>query len=247
MNDILIRHLKDLADRSYSHGIFTFSNFLREEEQAELLEAGLGYAAIMLYGGTETSDRCVCRFGNPEVMGYDEPFPIVCLKLEPLMMKFGEELSHRDYLGSLMNLGIERELIGDILIDGKNAYIFCMDHIADYIAEKLGTVRHTSVKISLLDDAPEDIRPNLESVQITAPSERLDAVIARLYNMSRNQSQALFAEKKVFVNGRQCEKSSIVCKAGDKVSVRGFGKFIYDSPAGLTGKGRWRISIQRYI
>ena len=247
MNDVLIRHLKDLADRSYSHGIFTFSNFLREEEQAELLDAGLGFAGITLYGGRENSDRCVCRFGSPDALGYDEPFPIVCLKLEPLVEKFGEELSHRDYLGALMNLGIERELLGDILISGKIAYVFCIDRIADYIAEKLSTVRHTSISVTAMAEAPEDIQPRLENIQITAPSERLDAVIARLYNLSRNQSQALFTEKKVFVNGRQCDKPSLVCKADDKVSVRGYGKFIYDSPAGLTGKGRYRISIKRFI
>lgn len=70
---------------------------------------------------------------------------MVCARISPVFDKFAEELSHRDYLGALMNLGIERHLIGDILIDGRYAYIFCMEHIIGVIKEQLDQVRHTRV------------------------------------------------------------------------------------------------------
>ena len=247
-DEILLGHIKDLAERSYARGIYTCSGFLREEELSYLLsnEREFGYAGFSVSGGIENASRCVMRFGNPDTTGYDEPFPIACLKIEPLSEKFGEALSHRDYLGALMNLGIERELIGDILIDGKTAYVFCMEHIADFICDGLPRVRHTQVKISVLNEVPENLSPKLESRQIIASSERLDAVIAKLFNLSRTQSQRMFSEKKVFVNGRICEKPDIVCREGDKVSVRGCGKFIYEAAQGVTGKGRQRIAVSVY-
>lgn len=244
----LAGHFRDLAQRSYTSNMYTFSEFLGEGELDLLmrLEKELSYAGLTLSGGIPSADRVVARFGRPEDLGYEEDFPIVCLKIEPVIVKFGEELSHRDYLGALMSLGIERDLLGDIRINEKTAYLFCMDHIADYIIRNLTSVRHTNVRIAVMQEIPEAAGPRFENQTIIAASERLDAVIARLYNLARSKSQDLFRSEKVFVNGKQCENSSLVCKAGDKISVRGFGKFVYLGSEGLTGKGRSRISVNLY-
>ena len=250
MNELtqLTSHLKDLANRSFQNSIYTFSSFLSEEELAVLfqLEKELSYAGITIYGGTEEASRCMVRFGKETELGYNVNFPIQCLKIEPLSLKFGEELSHRDYLGAFMSLGIERNLLGDIMIDKKTAYAFCSEHIADFISEKLTQIRHTSVRITILEECPQALQPQFEAITIIAPSERLDAIISKIYNLSRSQSLTLFRSKKIFINGRQCENNSIVPKDGDRISVRGFGKFIYDSIASVTGKGRFRISIRLY-
>ncbi len=248
-NDILLNHLRDLAERSYSNNMYTFSNFLSESELAEFMsiEKELNYAGIMISGGIESSERCVVRFGRESDLGYDQPFPISCLIVQPLIKKFGEDLNHRDYLGALMNLGIERELLGDIIISDKTAYIFCIDHIADYIKENLVQIRHTSVKADIADSLPETITPRLDRRQLIISSERLDAVISKLYNLSRNQAQELFRGKKVFVNGLQCENTSYFPKPDSRISVRGFGKFIYVGMDGMTGKGRHKVNVDVYI
>ena len=245
---IFAGHLRDLAERSWQNNQYTFTNFL-DEAQISLflsLEHELAFAGLELYGGVEHADRCVARFGKEEVLGYTQPFPISCLQVQPVMEKFGENLSHRDYLGALMNLGLERDLLGDIYVHEKTAFVFCLDHIAEYITENLHTVRHTDVKISILEDIPEMAGPILEEKVIITASERLDAVICKVYNFSRSQSLSLLTQGKVLVNGKQVMKGSIVCRSGDKISVRGYGKFIYDNQEGTTGKGRCRCRIRIY-
>lgn len=247
--DILLNHLRDLAERSYSNNMYTFSSFLSESEIAEFMsiEKELCYAGITISGGIETAERGVVRFGRESDLGYDQPFPISCLIVQPLMKKFGEALSHRDYLGALMSLGIERELLGDIIVSDKTAYIFCLEHIADYIKEKLVQIKHTSVKVEITYSLPEDIAPHIDRRQLIVFSERLDAVISKLYNLSRSQAQELFKSRKIFVNGLQCENTSYSPKPDSRISVRGYGKFIYTGMDGMTGKGRCRVNVDIYI
>ena len=241
-------HLKDLAERSYQNNLYTFTNFLDEAQISQLrsMERELSYAGLTLFGGSEHADRCVARFGREDALGYDQPFPILCLCIAPSMEKYGEVLSHRDYLGALMSLGVERDLIGDIYVAEKTAYVFCLEHIADYIKENLTTVRHTDVRVSILEHAPETAGPVLEKRMIIVASERLDAVISQVFGLSRSRSLSLFPQGKVFVNGRQISNNSTTCHPSDKISARGYGKFIYDGLEGTTGKGRLRILLRVY-
>ena len=218
-------HLKDLAERSWQNNLYTFTHFLDEAQISTLLmmEKELSYAGLTLSGGTEHADRCMARFGREETLGYIQPFPIACLQVAPSMEKFGENLSHRDYLGALMSLGVERDLLGDIYVQGKTAYVFCMDHIADYIRQNLTSVRHTDVIVTIKEQVPESAGPVLEERIITAASGRLDAVLSRVCNLSRSQSLSLVTQGKVFLNGRQIANNSVPCHPGDKVSVRGYG------------------------
>jgi len=241
-------HLKDLAGQSFHRQIYTYTNFLGEGEQRVMktLEKDLAYTGITLFGGIEHAERCIVRFGRPEDLGYEEPFPVTCIKVEPVSQKYSESLTHRDYLGALLGLGVERDLIGDIYQDGLSAYVFCMEHIAGYFVQNLRQVKHTNVSVTVAESIPESIGPHLEERQIVAASERLDAVIAKIHHLSRSQSLSLFAGDKVFVNGRQCQTGSYVCKCGDQVSVRGYGKFLYQGMDRVTGKGRYRIRVQIY-
>ena len=115
------------------------------------------FAYPSTFGGSESSERQIIRFGSPEIFGYDDSFPISILKIAPLTPKFAQELEHRDYLGAIMNLGIERSLIGDILIKEKDAYIYCMNHIAEFITDNLTTVKHNHVRASVCDEIPDII------------------------------------------------------------------------------------------
>lgn len=246
--DILLqKRVTELAKRSFSQNIFTFTGFLSLSEQDLVyrLETELRYAGMTVFGGSESCDRKMVRFGSPEELGYEEAFPIACIAMEPLIEKFGENLSHRDYLGALMNLGIERETLGDIFIKGKIGYLFCLDRMADYIVEQLEQVRHTHIRCRRVEGA-DYIQKEIEEQILQAASERIDAVIAKLYHVSRTQSLEYFRGKKVYVNGRLCENNSYLLKENEEVSVRGYGKFLYQGVQSQTKKGKSVIKVGIY-
>ena len=245
---LLQKRFAELAKRSYTQNMFTFTDFLSLPELDLFYqnEPQLKFAGVTVFGGTDGADRKVIRFGNPEELGYEEPFPIVCIGIEPLIEKFGENLSHRDYLGALMNLGIERENLGDIFIKGKNGYVFCLERIADFIMENLTQIRHTHVKLRILETMEEFVQKEVEEIVVLSASERIDGVISKVYNMSRSQSIEYFRAKKIYVNSRLCENNSYQLKAGDVVSVRGYGKFVYNGVGYQTKKGKLSVKVGIY-
>lgn len=248
-DELLKKRLAELAKRSYQNNMYTFTGFLNANEQAVFfdMEKELSYAGCTLWGGTENSERRILRFGSEENLGYVEPFPIACITIKPLMQKFADNLSHRDFLGSLMNLGIERSVLGDIYVKDKGAYILCDENMAAYIAENLSRVKHTSMLCTVSSEMPPEIQPELQEMELIVSSDRADAVIAKAYQLSRSQSLELFRSKRIFVNGRQYENNSGILKPEDIVSVRGFGKFVYSGLVQETKKGRYKILIKKYI
>ena len=119
--ELLKKRFTELADRSYSESRYTFTNFLNLNEQSLFYltvkeNKGIKYT---ISGGISDAERVMVRFGDEAELGYEQQFPIAILSVSPLAVKYSEDLSHRDYLGALMNLGIEREMLGDIII-GKN-------------------------------------------------------------------------------------------------------------------------------
>lgn len=244
----LQRRLKELAERSDRQNIYTYTGFLgmAELDIFHQMERELSYAHPELFGGSEEAERLVIRFGDPEEMGYEDKFPITLLKIEPLLQKYADTLGHRDFLGALMNLGIERSTLGDIFVRDNCGYLFCLDSIADLILEELQKVRHTDVKCSRAE--ADEILEKREKIRqsLTVSSERADVIIASLYHFSRTQSMDLFRAQKVFVNGRICENNSCLLKKGDVVSVRGKGKFVYDGADRETKKGKLGVGVLLY-
>lgn len=245
---LLQKRFAELANRSYTQNMFTFTEFLSLPELDLFYqnEPQLKFAGVTVFGGTEGCDRKVIRFGNVEELGYDEPFPIVCIVIEPLIEKFGENLNHRDYLGALMNLGIERENLGDIFIKGKTGYVFCLERIAEYIMENLSQVRHTNVKLHVSEREEEFVQKEVEEMVVLSASERIDGVISKVYNLSRSQSIELFRGKRVYVNSRLCENNSYQLKVKDTVSLRGYGKFVYNGVGYQTKKGKLSVKVGIY-
>lgn len=244
----LQNRFRDLADKSYTQNVYAFTGFLSLAEQASFHEISreLGHVSWEFYGGSTDCERKMLRFGSREDLGYEEDFPIVCIHIVPLLKKFAEELSHRDYLGALMNLGIERTTLGDIFMKDKEAWLFCQESMADFICEKLDKVRHTNVRCVVVTAQEELPVKKPEQEEFTASSERLDGVIAKLYRLSREKSQGLLAEKKVYVDGRLTESPARVLKAGELVTVRGFGRFIYQGIKYETKKGKLCIAVEVY-
>ena len=146
-----------------------------------------------------------------------------------------------------MNLGIERDVLGDIIAKDNTGYVFCEDAMAEYLKDHLDRVKHTSVVCAIVKDCPEAAKPEFSEEELVVSSGRCDAVVAKVWNLSRSQSIELFRAKRIFVNGRQYENNSGVLKQGDVVSARGFGKVIFDGFLNETRKGRIRIRIRRYV
>ncbi|MCM1305216.1 MAG: YlmH/Sll1252 family protein [Lachnospiraceae bacterium] len=244
----LKNRFRDLADKSYSQGIYTFTGFLGlgELDIFYQMERELGYAGFALNGGCEGADRKMVRFGEEEQLGYELPFPIVCIRISPVNVRFADELSHRDFLGALMNLGIERSTVGDIRVGEKEACLFCVDSIAPFICENLAQVRHTHVKCSVTEDSAHFPQEEPVPVNIQVQSLRVDAVIARVYNMSREKSLDLFRAGKVYVEGRLCENNSRLLKPSETVNARGYGKFRIVGEPRETRKGKQAVDVAVY-
>jgi len=175
------------------------------------------------------------------------PFPISVIKAEPASQKYADKLTHRDFLGAILNLGIEREMLGDIVIIDNVGYIFALDSIADYIAENLIRVKHTDIRREIVYSLPEGELFKTERRTVQVSGERLDAIVARVFSLSRDDAQSLFKKRLVFASGKQIESASYTPKADEVVSVRGHGRFIYRGFASNTRKGKMNIEIDVYV
>ena len=245
---MLKKRFEDLANKAYTQNIFTFTDFLGLSEQDEFwkAEATLRYAGVKLFGGTENADRVMIRFGDADSLGYDVDFPIVCVHITPLLAKFAQNLSHRDFLGALMNLGIERSALGDIKVGDKEAFLFCKETIAPFICENLSKIAHTNVKCLVTENYKQFVEEEPEQKLLQVASLRLDAVLAKVYNISRGECLQMFQAGKVFVNGRLCENNSKQLKDGEVVNLRGFGKFIFEGSKSETRKGKMNVEVRIY-
>lgn len=245
---LLKKHLLDLANQSYQNNMFTFTGFLslHEQQLIEEIRKEIGSTYVSLYGGNDDCERVMARFGNPEELGYEEEFPICCIKIEPLIEKFADALTHRDFLGAIMNLGIERSTIGDIFVQRKSAFVYCNKKMAEYFLEELDKVKHTSVKCRIVTDVADLPVSEPTPQEVLVSSVRVDGVIAKVYNISRTGSLELFRTGRVFVNGKLMENNSYMLKDGDSVTARGFGKFTYVKEVHVTKKDKLRILIEKY-
>ena len=255
--DYLAARLSDLAAKTWRQDILTHTNFLTAAEQAFLKDLQRGALSdrrldpvpVTLWGGFEEAER-QCAVFLPSYLS-EESVPgeiVTCLRCRPLQARFADELTHRDFLGALMNLGIEREMVGDILIDSSKseAYIFVMTPLAETVAKELTRVRHTSVAVGEVPFETCAVRPAFEERDGFISSERLDAVAALVYRLSRSKAHKLIADEAVSVDGRLISNAGYVIRAGAKVTVRGFGKFIYDGADGHSKKGRLHAHVRVY-
>ncbi len=245
---LLKKHLLDLANQSYQNNMFTFTGFLslHEQQLVEEIRKEIGSINVALYGGNMDCERVMARFGNPEELGYEEEFPICCVHVQPLMEKFADALTHRDFLGAVMNLGIDRSTVGDIFVQGKSAYIYCHKKMSAYLLEELVKVKHTSVRCQIIEDVKDLPVSEPVAKEVLVSSCRVDGVIAKVYNISRTSSLELFRTGRVYVNGKLVENNSYVLKEGDSITARGFGKFTYVKEVHVTKKDKLRILIEKY-
>ena len=239
---LLLSHLYDNYVKTYTKNYSTYSDFFGEEKTALIKTAFASERDLIFdtYGGFEGAERVISAFLVNED---NKDYPIKCLKVTGRDI---DKLTHRDFLGALMGLGIKRETIGDI-ITGKESYIFVKEEIADYILYNLSKIGNKGVKLeeTLTDHIKKEQR--FEIISTTVESLRLDLIISRTFNIRRADAASLISQGKVAVSGRYGMGSDYKVKENDKISVKGKGKAVFFEECGLSKKGKIIISIKKYI
>lgn len=240
------KRLMDLANMSYYKQYATFSDFLALNEQAVFheIEKELPPLFWLIWGGNTLSERKMIGFFCEELTR--EQFPITVIKIRAAHVKFAEKLTHRDYLGAVLNLGIDRCKIGDIMLVDDEAFLFVEQSMGEYICSSLERVKHTNV---VCEKVGTDVtfQQRYKEISGTVQSVRLDAVIATAFKSSRSQLISMISSGRVFVNGSLITNNSFLLKEGDIVSVRGMGKFLYEKEQDVTKKGKIRILLRKYV
>ncbi|MGN0492901.1 MAG: RNA-binding protein [Acutalibacteraceae bacterium] len=194
------------------------------------------------FGGYEGAERLMLGC-FPDWMQEDD-FPISALTFS---YREGDTLSHRDFLGSLMALGIKRETVGDILTEQRRAVAFVTDEIKDYIKTQITKIGRVGVKVADGFTLPLPQADRLADFSDTAASDRLDCVISALCGFSRARASEALSEGIVTVNSVTVTKPTKAVSAGDIISVRGKGRFVIDSLDTRTKKNRLVINYKKYI
>ncbi len=241
---ILKSRFSELYNRSRNRGVYCYSDFLNLYEQT-VLDSLLKYG-YTLYGGYEEAERRIAVFGDENDFGYPAEIPVNIVCISPISEKFSDDLKHRDFLGSILGLGIKRETLGDIIISDNKGYVFALESISQYIVDNLTKVRHTSVSCEICESIPENALPKPKEKIVIVSSLRLDVLISGVYDISRSKSSSLIEGEKVFINGKMCKSNSLNIENSSLVSVRGYGRFKYTEILGNTRKDKIRILCEIY-
>ena len=241
----LIKRFTELAQRADRTGLPQESRFLSLAEQSLLNTLRLP-APYLLTGGYAEAERRLAVFGiSEEDDGGEYAPPISCVCIAPASQRFADELTHRDFLGSLMALGVTRDVLGDIVVRDNRGYLFCLDSIADYVIESLSEVKRTSVKCAY-SELPGGRSAEPESLSLVVASERLDAIISAVYKVSREDAKLLAEKGLVYIDGRLVMKGGAAIREGSLVTVRGRGRFRYLGVDRETKKGKLRVLVEKY-
>lgn len=249
MEEQFEKRLIDLANQARMKNIIIYSNFLNLNE-LHIFHSNLqkfSFVKWKIFGGYEFAERQIVAFIPDAFCLYEEvSFPIATLEIKPCNLRFSDPLTHRDYLGAVLNLGIDRSQLGDILVEEGRALLFCRQSIKELICQELCRVRHTVVSTREVVEEKFDIPLKKEPIQGSVSSVRLDAVIAQVFPGSRSSLTSMIEAGKVFVNGKMIVSNGYHLKEKDIISVRGIGRFQYIGEISKTKKGRILIALEKY-
>lgn len=244
---LLRKRLQELASMAYYKKILTYTDFLNLNEISIFHSMGneLLFDRYQLYGGYKGAERQILFFTGDESFDSLKDF-ISCIHIVPLNKKFSDKLTHRDFLGAILNLGIQRGKIGDILTRDREGYVFCDKNISEFIISNLTKIKHTNVKCILLDSDSPVLEPNFINIYGSISSNRLDSLIAVAMKTSRSSVSGLISGGKVFVNSKVILSNSYLVKDDEIISIRGYGKYIYKGVQSQTKKGKLRVLLLKY-
>ena len=239
----LIAQLNDGIDLCLTRQKPYFMPFMSERKQALLLsELKKAYFDnYLFFGGYGDSER--------KMLGlfFDEPsessFPISAVEFS---FRKCDKLTHRDFLGSLMSLGIERETVGHILVEDGRAVVFVKTELSDYVKSQISKVGRIGVKVADADLSKLPQGRGFEEKTYIVSSLRLDNIVAAVCKLSREKTRTVIMSDSACVNFEETKNVSLNLKENDVFTIRGKGKFVLKSILGTTGKGRIRISVIHY-
>ena len=244
---LLLGRIWDKYDQCRNRNIPTHSGFLSPQEQAaaERLLRMMGAAdGWRWWGGYEAAERRQLHF-LPDWQEEPDYGAILCLRCT--FYQPGK-LTHRDFLGSLMGLGLTREKIGDILVEENRADIPVADSVADFLLREWTAAGRTALQVRQIE-AEQMIAPlqQVKQLRDTVSSLRLDSVLAVGFSTSRSRAAEAIETGRVQVNWTACQKPDRQVAQGDVISVRGAGKCRLSAVGNLTKKGRVFITVERYL
>lgn len=257
----LLSRLDDLVRRS-DRGEITYTAFLTPSDAVSakdhLRSAGLE-DRILIKGGYEDAER-VRIFILPEYLvglcDLDKDPPqdlsdtlreaVTAVRIQGSGYR---SLTHRDYLGSILALGLERDALGDIAVtDDFSAVVITSSKIAEFLSSELDRVASDAVKVSILADTESiSIKRDMQEINDTVASSRLDCIVASLTGLAREKAQALIRSGLVELDYRGAQSCDANITPPATVSIRGYGKYTVSSFDGETKKGRLRLRAFKYI
>ena len=258
MDSHLLSHLKELAARASSQEVITASPFLDLPSQGELLrqfhEEKLFETRAFFFGGCNDAERARLIF-LPSYLDKESFIEseissseyIVCLQVTPIGKKFAVPLSHRDYLGAILGLGIKRETLGDLRFEDNEARVYALPNIATYIEENLRLVKTEVVSVERIPLFSPGFTLHFEEVTLSVSSYRLDALLSEAYPLSRGLAKKHIEAGNVTHNGEIATAGDAEIKLGDVISLRGKGKIRLMGEEGTSRKGRILMVIRRYL
>lgn len=193
---------------------------------------------IVTNGLFEEAERRVIAFNNK----YNIDYPIEALQIRN-KSNFSN-LRHKDYLGAILSLGIDRNKIGDVVVKDDRAYVPVMEDISSYILNNLASIGKSPVEISILYDLVDLPSIDFDEISINVQSLRLDSVVAKLANISRSKAIELLDSSKVLVNYVKSKDKSQELLKGTRLTIRGNGKYIVGDIIGETRSGKQRIIVK---
>ncbi len=201
------------------------------------------FVSVKIFGGADDTERNMIGFFPDFLEGTNEDFPIT-----PLLIENVSGMTHRDILGSVLGLGIKREMTGDIFVDENIAVLMCDDSIRDFLLFNLKTVGRKKVEVSVLD---ENTKISLTHAFVlerrVVSSLRLDAVVCSMTGFSRSEASNAIGAENVSVNFCVYKDTSKKLSEGDVVSVKHHGRYVLESVDGETKKGRLAIIIKKFV
>lgn len=246
--DIFIKRMIELSRISFERNICTYSDFLNLNQLNLLdqMQKNKLYSPFELNGGYKLAQRQMITF-IPDAVSCNMEYPISTLSIKMKSKKYSDILTHRDYLGSILGLGIDRSMVGDILIFDNYTLVFVHSKIADFICQHLDKVKHTMITCDYYYDLLENFEPKYDIIQGSVSSIRLDSIMALVVKESRSKLIRHIELGKVFVNSKLITSNGYKLNNGDIISIRGLGKFQYSGTINTTKKGKLFVEVRKYM
>ena len=234
-------HLEDLEEKSGRWHTHTCSSFLNEEELAAMEKYFPQNDYIIYDGGYDGArkKKIIFRYDAE-----DDFSDVVCLsaKIDQRFRKIG----HRDILGTLMHLQIDRHSFGDFWVEDDRIYLYTSIDMAEFLMTNLIRINQLSVSFTLLEEHPVQ-KFQMKEITVVAASERADAIVASLAHVSRAKAKEMIRQGLVQLNHVTLEHPDEVCNNNVTISIRGVGRFVFLGTERITRNGRIAAVFQQYI